>query len=336
MRKSTFIYVFFALTLAVWGVAQEQPAANEGHGASADHEFAMKAAHVGTAEVELGKLAETKASSDDVKQFARRMVEDHGKAGEELKQVATRKNHTLPDQLDAKHAALRDRLSKLSGAEFDREYMKAMVEGHTAAASMLEKEASNGSDSDLKAWAAKYAPTVRDHLKMARDINSKLGGKQTSSLEEQPAATPQEQPAAPARAQVELIPAPVTPAQPQAEPEKPREPEKPQAETPAPAPAQPESEAARVRESERTRTETTQTPVVPQQAQTEPAPVKTESETPAVAQTEKDQMKMSEGTKQESMPSDLPRTASPLPLVGLLGFSSMGLSLLVRRYRTRK
>jgi putative membrane protein len=85
-----------------------------------------KAASGGKAEVELGRLASERGTSDAVKQFAQRIVTDHGKADEELTQLAQRPGIALPSDLDAKHKQLIDRLAKLSGAEFDRAYSRGM------------------------------------------------------------------------------------------------------------------------------------------------------------------------------------------------------------------
>ena len=92
--------------------------------------FIEKMGHVGAAEIKLGQLAAERAANPEVKQFGRRMVADHQKASAELKQVASKMSVTLPAQPDEKQQELADRLSKLKGAEFDREYMKAMVDGH--------------------------------------------------------------------------------------------------------------------------------------------------------------------------------------------------------------
>ena len=82
------------------------------------------------AEVQLGKMASEKGSNPDVKSFGQMMVKDHTKANDELKQVASRLKVQPPAQVDQKHKDLADKLSKLSGAEFDREYINAMVMGH--------------------------------------------------------------------------------------------------------------------------------------------------------------------------------------------------------------
>src|SRR5687768_537502 len=96
---------------------------------SGDQAFVTKMAGVAMGEVELGTLAKDRFSSRDVKGFADRMVEDHRKAGDELKAIAQRKNLTWPAALPADAVALKERLSKLKGAEFDRAYIDAMVNG---------------------------------------------------------------------------------------------------------------------------------------------------------------------------------------------------------------
>lgn len=147
-----------------------KPAAKE-TAATADHHFVMDTAMDGMAEVELGKLAEQKAESSDVKQFAQRMVDDHSKANDELKSLASSKNITLPTAIDAKHKATHDRLEKLSGAAFDRAYMQAMLSGHQDAVKAFRQESTSGKDADIKAFAAKTLPTLEDHLKEAQSAN---------------------------------------------------------------------------------------------------------------------------------------------------------------------
>jgi putative membrane protein len=106
--------------------------------AAGDRDFIEESSAAGMAEVELGKLAAERAQSADVKQFAQMMVTDHTKAGDALKQVASRYNFTPPAEMAEKHRDLRDRLSRLQGAEFDREYMRAMVDGHEDVVDHLE------------------------------------------------------------------------------------------------------------------------------------------------------------------------------------------------------
>jgi putative membrane protein len=141
----------------------------------ADHEFVMEAARGGMAEVELGQLASQKAQSEQVKQFAQRMVTDHGKANDELKSIAQQKNITIPSALDAKHKAKMDKFSKMSGAEFDRAYMQDMLQDHRKDVNDFRKESQSGKDPEVKAWAAKTLPTLEEHLRLAQSASGAVG-----------------------------------------------------------------------------------------------------------------------------------------------------------------
>lgn len=149
--------------------------------AASDKAFMMKAAQGGMAEVELGKLAADKAQDADVKAFGQRMVDDHSKANDQLKSIAQQKNVTLPTDLDAKDKALKDRLSKLSGAQFDRAYMQNMVSDHKKDVAEFKKEASSGKDNDLKNFASQTVPTLESHLQDAQKAASKTGAASTKS-----------------------------------------------------------------------------------------------------------------------------------------------------------
>ncbi len=175
--KKVFVYGTVMLALATGPAWAQQPnSGSQGKPASgapartqqnADHDFILEAAMGGMAEVELGQLAATKAQSDQVKQFAQRMVTDHGKANDELKQMAQTKNIMLPTDSGAHHKAIKDRLAKLSGAAFDRAYMQEMVTDHRKDVNAFRKESQSGRDAEVKAWAAKTLPTLEEHLKMA-------------------------------------------------------------------------------------------------------------------------------------------------------------------------
>ena len=140
--------------------------------ARADRKFIEDAARGGMAEVQLGQLAAQKAQSSEVKQFGQKMVDDHGKANDQLKSIASSKNVTLPTDLDGAHKRDYDRLSKLSGADFDREYMKHMVSDHKKDVSDFRKEAKSGKDSEVKNFASGTLPTLEQHLQMAQQADA--------------------------------------------------------------------------------------------------------------------------------------------------------------------
>lgn len=220
---------FSKLTDTVHGQA---PGSGKSSLSPADRRFALEAAHSGMAEVDLGILAAERAASPEVKQFAQRMIDDHTRAGDELKALASIKSLTLPasagvpeasggpaaspripsnatpqsgtptgnsranapatrpspgaapaprdtetSEMAKRHQALKRKLSSLSGAAFDREYMSQMVKDHTAAAVLFQSQATSGTDADLKNWAAKTLPTIQEHLRMAREVSAKVGSK---------------------------------------------------------------------------------------------------------------------------------------------------------------
>jgi putative membrane protein len=139
---------------------------------SSDVTFAKNAAGGGMAEIQLSKLAEQKSTNAKIKDFAAMMVTDHGKAGDTLAVIAKNKNITLPSALDADHQKIYDDLSKKAGADFDKAYVKVMVGDHEGALKLMQGEAANGKDADLKAFAGKVAPTVQMHLDAANKIKA--------------------------------------------------------------------------------------------------------------------------------------------------------------------
>ena len=141
---------------------------------SADAPFIGKAAMDGLAEVEHGRLAAQHASSPEVKRFARRMIDDHSKAGDELKRLASQKEVTLAAKLDDQHRATHDHLAQLKGPEFDKAYMSQMAKAHLEAVASFQEEANRGQDADVKAWAAKTLPTLQEHVKLASSINATI------------------------------------------------------------------------------------------------------------------------------------------------------------------
>jgi putative membrane protein len=158
-------------------MASGNSASSTGKLAPADKQFIKKAAQGGLAEVQLGQLATEKADSPDVKQFGQKMVDDHSKANDQLKQVASNKGVTVPDKLSAKDAATKARLEKLSGKAFDRAYMRDMVTDHTKDVSEFRTEAKTAKDPDVKSFASQTLPTLQDHLKQAKSIAPKTGAK---------------------------------------------------------------------------------------------------------------------------------------------------------------
>ena len=144
---------------------------------TSEKEFIANAARGGMLEVQLGNLAAQKASSSDVKQFGERMATDHSQLGQRLQQLASNLNVAVPQELDAAQRSAVSRLEKLTGKAFDREYIKSMINDHVKDIAEFERAASQATNADIKQFVSEALPTMRDHLKMAREIAAKLGVK---------------------------------------------------------------------------------------------------------------------------------------------------------------
>lgn len=136
--------------------------------------FALDVAQNGLARVDLGQLAARKGSSSEVKQFAQRLIADHTEANNELKQIAVSKSITLPTEVKPQQKVTYARLLQLSGAEFDREFISVMLENHDESVKNFQEMADRGTDAEIKAFAAKVLPTLQEHLRAAREMNSRV------------------------------------------------------------------------------------------------------------------------------------------------------------------
>ena len=152
----------------------QQSAPSAGSLSVADQRFIKAAAEGGMAEVELGRLAQLKGSSDEVKKFGQRMVEDHDKANDKLKELAAAKKITLPEKPNSKQEATKNRLLKLSGERFDKAYMREMVRDHEQDVMAFRTESHSGRDPDVRNFATTTLPTLQDHLKEAESITPRI------------------------------------------------------------------------------------------------------------------------------------------------------------------
>ncbi len=181
MRNLFSLAAVAALGLWVAGVAPAQGqrrAADQSSGKAlgADSDFVKKAASGGMLEVRLGELAAKQATNPAVRQFGARMVRDHTRANRQLMAALSAEGITPPRVMLDKDIETFNHLAKLSGAEFDRAYMKHMVEDHQADVSLFEKESKDGKDARLKAFAEKTLPTLKEHLQLAQKTQDQLKG----------------------------------------------------------------------------------------------------------------------------------------------------------------
>jgi putative membrane protein len=161
-----------ALGMALLTVGLLVPRANaETTVSMADTNFILAAAQGGMTEVKLGELAATNGMRDDVKAFGQRMVKDHTAINDDLKALAAQKGVSLPDGLDAKHQAKVDKLTALTGPEFDDAYIAGMIKAHKKDAKAFKAEAAATQDADIKSFLDKSIPVVEDHLKCITAMN---------------------------------------------------------------------------------------------------------------------------------------------------------------------
>jgi putative membrane protein len=160
------------MTLAMAGLLMLVPRANAVPSVCTDDcNFIQSAAQGGMTEVKLGALASTSGQRDDVKEFGQRMVKDHTSINGDLKTLAAQKDVTLPDSLDAKHQAIVDKMSGLTGSDFDNAYIACMVKDHKSDAKAFKTESSATKDTDVKNFVDKTIPVVHEHLKLIAAMN---------------------------------------------------------------------------------------------------------------------------------------------------------------------
>ena len=125
-------------------------------------------------EVTLGQLAAQKASDPEVRKFGERMVQDHQKANMELAGLVSKKGATLPEPSAKKEEKTVEHLSSLSGADFDRAYVKAMLSDHKKDVKEFQKQSEKAEDADLRTWVAKTLPTLQEHLTLVQGLEAKV------------------------------------------------------------------------------------------------------------------------------------------------------------------
>jgi putative membrane protein len=190
MKKHILLAAAASLALAPAAFAQGKPgsgaaserSAGQSQLQSADQDFVKKATIGGLFEVQSSELAQDKAQSAEVKEFAEQMIQDHGKANDELESLASDLNAQQPSQLDAKHQqALQELESAGEGAEFDRAYIQAQRNAHREAVSLFSSYSKSGGNAQLTSWAQKTLPTLQEHARHIQGLNVASSGEGSSS-----------------------------------------------------------------------------------------------------------------------------------------------------------
>ena len=163
-----FTYTAIAMVLASFAMvvsADENP----------DAGFYMKEAEGGMSEVQLGTLAQSKSPTPGIKEFGSMMVTDHTVGNDKLKAIASSKGIELPTSPSVEQMATKAKLDVLTGATFDKSYIKGMVEDHEETIKLFQNEASAGQDPDAKSFAAATLPTLQKHLKSIKTLATAQG-----------------------------------------------------------------------------------------------------------------------------------------------------------------
>ena len=142
-----------------------------------DREFVEHMAKGGNAEVKLGELAERRAGNEKVKAFAARMVKDHSEANKKLMDAAKNLKVAVAPGLDEEMQKHFMEMSKLQGDDFDKHYAKMMAEDHDKAVALVEKFSKMAQDAEVKKWCEESLPVLREHQKMAKDLNDTVNKK---------------------------------------------------------------------------------------------------------------------------------------------------------------
>lgn len=169
--RSSRIFLFLGIITALialgWGAARAA--------ALSDKDFVRKAADGDMLEVSLGELARQQAESPDVRQFGQIMARDHTISSNKLLEISKKDNLAIPMDMDRQDHEMVQHLSGLKGRDFDRAYMKHMVQDQREDIKLFEQMANEGTNPDLKNYAARTLPTLREHLRTAQDIYREIG-----------------------------------------------------------------------------------------------------------------------------------------------------------------
>jgi putative membrane protein len=144
---------------------------------SADEQFIKHEAGAGMALEKIADYGVKKASKNDIKSFAERVLTDHIKANKELAKLAASKGVETSTVIDPKHAETYAMLESLSGIGFDKGFLATIVSVHTKCVNSFEEAAEDAKDSDLQAWAQKMLPTLKIHLEKAKALSGGTGNR---------------------------------------------------------------------------------------------------------------------------------------------------------------
>ncbi|MDA6072048.1 DUF4142 domain-containing protein [Flavobacterium sp. AC] len=142
-----------------------------------DSQFLVDQAEVNLAEIEIGKLAQTKSTNPEVKKFGKMLVDEHTKSASEVSALAKTKNFTLPTSITEDGKEEYNKLNEKSGLDFDKKFADMMIDGHEKAIDKLQKAAKDAKDQDVKLWASNSIAPLTAHLEHAKLLKQDLDKK---------------------------------------------------------------------------------------------------------------------------------------------------------------
>ena len=142
-----------------------------------DSEFLVDQAEINLAEIEIGKLAQTKSTNPEVKKFGKMLVDEHTKSASEVSALAKAKNFTLPTSLTEEGQEEYNKLNEKSGVDFDKKFADMMIEGHEKAIKKLDKAAKDANDQEVRTWASTNIAGLTAHLEHAKLLKQNLDKK---------------------------------------------------------------------------------------------------------------------------------------------------------------
>lgn len=173
-------------------ITEPKPQASAPAVSATEKRFLEDVARGNMEEIELGKLAKEHAQNEDVKKFGKRMMDDHEKVNDELRTLADKKGITLPKELPHTEQSNEDRLSKLNGPQFDKQYVSQMLMDHRKDIAEFQRQAASAKDPDVKQFAQKTLPALQEHERLVANLARETvkEGASTPAPQGQPAMTP--------------------------------------------------------------------------------------------------------------------------------------------------
>ena len=165
------IHCLFA---GVFVVAMTTSIANAEDKKPIDNDFVDKVSSSGRVEVELAKIAQVRATNDEVRKFAAKLHEDHSKANNDLLIIVSDERIPIPEKPLPEHEKHLQHLTSEKVKDFDKEYMKMMVESHEKSVELFTKASKEAKNEKVKKFAEKTLPVIKEHLSMAKKINEKM------------------------------------------------------------------------------------------------------------------------------------------------------------------